>query len=43
MLSLKGCKNLTGFGMTYIIETGAKKSVRFSQLMFNLTLVSCQL
>jgi hypothetical protein len=38
MLSLKVRKNLTGFGMTYIIETGFKKPVRFSQLMFNLTL-----
>jgi CpeT/CpcT family (DUF1001) len=39
MLSLKGRKNLTGFGIIYIIEPSSKKLVRFSQLIFNLTLV----
>jgi hypothetical protein len=37
MLSLKGCKNLTGFGMTgfktvFVIQTDFYKPVRFATL-----------
>jgi hypothetical protein len=39
MLSLKRRINLTGFEMAYVIEI-APKSVRFSQLTFNLTLLT---